>query len=242
MKLRRFTADGTEAFREFLEKCRAEPDMPLPLELLEHRGFTEVVTPEIQVATEHFETKGEAAQYFSMVLKPLSAAEVSKDSGLWTWLTLLFFDSVCPVENRRRIVRNDYRYIFEPNNMRHHYRHLLFVAWRVLQLAPTHNRLFLRSRMNTLDKMTSEVMQRLYLTRIPCMFEVLDRIYWDDSKGRPRTGITRSVVTPGDLTHRLPLRIRQLEKTYDLMSLTADQLIELLGDEFVFDQQLKLSL
>ena len=32
--------------------------------------------------------------------------------------------------------------------------------------------------------------------------------------------------------HRFPIRIRQLEKTYDLVSLTADQLIELLGDEF----------
>jgi hypothetical protein len=39
-------------------------------------------------------------------------------------------------------------------------------------------------------------------------------------------------VKPGDLVHRFPIRIRQLEKTYDLVSLTADQLIELLGDEF----------
>ena len=38
----------------------------------------------------------------------------------------------------------------------------------------------------------------------------------------------------GDLTHRLPLRVRPLEMTYDLMSLTADQLIELLGAEFSF--------
>ena len=32
--------------------------------------------------------------------------------------------------------------------------------------------------------------------------------------------------------HRFTIRIRQLEKTYDLQSLTADQLIELLGNEF----------
>lgn len=32
--------------------------------------------------------------------------------------------------------------------------------------------------------------------------------------------------------HRLPTRIKQLEMTYDLVDLTADQLLNLLGDEF----------
>ena len=52
-------------------------------------------------------------------------------------------------------------------------------------------------------------------------------------------------VTAGNLVHRLPNRIRQLEKTYDLHSLTADQLLSLLGEEFAFHaettKQLKLS-
>lgn len=82
-------------------------------------------------------------------------------------------------------------------------------------------------------------MKRLYLTRIPCFFEVLDRIYWEPELGRSRKGVVDAVrVTAGDLSHRLPLRIRQLEKTYDLQSLTADALIELLGDEFRFNDSL----
>ena len=72
------------------------------------------------------------------------------------------------------------------------------------------------------------------MTRIPCIFEVYDRLYWDDGRNRPRIGISGSKPTPGNLSHRLPTRIRQLEKTFDLMSLNADQLLELLGDEFSF--------
>ncbi|MCH8148407.1 MAG: hypothetical protein IH987_10500 [Planctomycetes bacterium] len=234
MKLRRFNSDGIHEFRKFLEKCRSHPNTEVPVGLLEHRLFTEIVTPEIQIAAEPFKLKGDAARYLNPVLKPLLAAEVEKDAGLWTWLTLLFFDSVCPFQDDKRIVKNDYRYIFEPNNVRHVYRHLLFISWRVLQLAPFHNRLFLKSRLSTYDSVTIDIMKRLYLTRIPCIFEVLDRLYWDESKGRPRRGITGSIASAGDLTHRFPLRIRQLEMTYDLMSLTADQLIELLGDEFSF--------
>jgi hypothetical protein len=234
MKLRRFNFEGIQEFKGFLAKCRSQPDAEIPVGLLEHRTFTEIITPEVQVVTEQFELKGDAAQYLTLVLKSLKADDVTKDAGLWTWLTLLFFDSICPVHDGSRIVKNDYYYIFEPNNVRRFYCHLLFIAWRVLQLAPVHNRLFLKSRLPTLDNVTLRVMSRLFLTRIPCIFEVLDRLYWDENRRRPRSGITNSRVSAGDLTHRFPLRIRQLEMTYDLMSLTADQLIELLGDEFSF--------
>jgi len=68
------------------------------------------------------------------------------------------------------------------------------------------------------------------------MFEVLDKIYWNDNKSEARKGITnpRKRTRKGDLTNRFPRVIRQLERAYDLQDLDADQLIELLGDEFVF--------
>ena len=77
-------------------------------------------------------------------------------------------------------------------------------------------------------------MKRLFVTRLPCAFEVLDRLYWDEHKNRPRKGATSAKPSPGNLAHRFPMRIRQLEKTFDLMSLNADQLLELLGEEFAF--------
>ena len=93
--------------------------------------------------------------------------------------------------------------------------------------------MFLDTSLHQLDKFTQDVLKRLYLTRIDCIFEVLDRLYWDRKLDRPRRGANspRKVVA-GDLVHRFPTRIRQLEKTYDLLSLSADQLINLMGDEF----------
>lgn len=90
----------------------------------------------------------------------------------------------------------------------------------------------LNTPISTLDKVTTEVTKRLYLTRIPCMFEVLDRLYWDPKRQGPRKGITPNTARRGDLPHRFPARIQQLEKTFDLQSVTATQLVELLGDEF----------
>jgi len=238
MILREFRDAGISAFRDFLAQCREEPGTPYPHYLLEDESLTSAISPAIEVAFTRLTTKADAAHYLSSLLGPLSDRSVAANAGLWTWLTLYFFDDVCPPKDGKRKVKNDYYYIFEPRNPRHFYRHLLFISWHILKVAPEHNRLLLSSRISVLDKVTSEVLKRFYLTRIPCMFEVLDRLYWDDSRRRPRSGIvTQQKVTPGDLLHRLPIRIRQLEKTYDLFSLNADQMIELLGDEFQRERQ-----
>ncbi len=237
MIVKQFNSAGISEFRNYLAKCRQNPELPLPLELLEDHRYTSGLTAVLEATPEKFVTKADAAIYLTQLLDPLPEADVAENAGLWTWLTLFFFDQVCPPVESQHVVKNDYHYIFEPKNSRHFYRHLLFVSWRALQLSQTHNRLILRSRLHILDSVTTEIMKRLFFTRIPCMFEVLDRLYWDDKKQAPR----RSIVTPrtinaGDLRHRLPIRIRQLECTYDLQSLNADQLIELLGEEFLRPQ------
>jgi hypothetical protein len=234
MKLRRFTDSGIEQFRIFLAKARENANVLVPVELLEDDAHTEVVDPEIEIEDQSFATRADAATYFHAKLAVLNADDVNSDSGMWSWLSLYYFDQVCPVMNGRRTVRNDYTYIYEAGVMRHFYRHLLYVAWRIKQIAPTHNRLFLHSKVHVMDKVTTEVMKRLYLTRIPAIFEAIDRLYWNETSRGPRTSIVnpRKREMPGDLTTRLPIRLRQLEKTYDLYSLSADQLLELLGEEF----------
>lgn len=232
MIVRQFRPDGIQEFRNFLARARANPAEPLPTGVLEDDSLTEVISPKLEATSEAFATKGDAARYLKNLLSPLSAPEASENAGLWTWLTLFYFEQVCPARAGKRSVKNDYHYVYEPKNSRHFYRHLLFISWRVLIVAPEDHRLFLTSRLSTLDKVTTEVMKRLFLTRIPCIFEVLDRLYWDGTRGKARAGIVGQEVRAGNLTHRFPVRIRQLEKTYDLLSLDANQLIELLGDEF----------
>jgi hypothetical protein len=234
--LRQFLPEGIQAFRSFLASSRESLRTPVPRQLLEDKTMTELVNPAITVEPKRFATRRDAAVYLHAVLKPLAESDVEANVGLWTWLSLFFFDEVCPAADGYRVVRSDYTYVFEPKDPRYFYRHLLFIAWNVLRIAPNHNHLFLNGSVSSLDEVTRLVMERLYLTRIPCLFEVLDRLYWDHSKGRARSGIvTQGTVKPGDLRHRFPIRARQLEKTYDLFSLTADQLIELLGDEFKFE-------
>ena len=233
MQVRAFNTRGIEAFRDWLDGCRQDPTKDLCVELLEDDALTQHVTPECKSNDTTLVQKRDAAHHLHQMLSPLPESMVAKDAGLWTWLTLRYFDSVCPIVDGKRSVKNDYYYIFEPNNMRHFYRHLLFVSWHIMRIAPDHNRLMLDTPLSILDKVTTEITKRLYLTRIPCIFKVLDHVYWDPQRKGPRKGITPNKPKRGDLPHRFPTRMQQLEKTYDLQSVTAEQLIDLLGDEFI---------
>jgi hypothetical protein len=71
------------------------------------------------------------------------------------------------------------------------------------------------------------------MTRIRGFFDLLDLLYLDPLTGKAKRGVVDAkVIRPGDLRHRLSTRIRQLEVTHDLTNLTAEQLLNLLGDEF----------
>ena len=235
MKLRRFNSAGVSHFRDELAKLREDPTSEIPSHLLEDDSLSHRVLPEIGINEQRFSSRREAAVYLRDVLTPLDEAATRLDAGLWTWLTLFHFEDICPLKGAKRTVKNDYHYIYEPRNQRHVYRHLLALGWRVLSIAPSHNRIMLDVPLAVLDKATGEIMKRLFLVRIPCIFEVVDRIYWDADRGRIRSGMVNpsARITAGDLSHRFHMRIRQLEMTYDLQSLDADQLIMLLGDEFV---------
>lgn len=233
MRLRRFNDAGVDAFRAYLDACRLDPRLAPPMELLEDAALTERTTPAIDVEPQTFKTKGDAAAYLADRLKSLTEKTIDLDVGLWAWLTLFYFESIVPPTRGRRTVKGEYYYILDAADSRYVYRHLLRIAWRTLKIAPKHNRLMLSTSLSTLDKVTERTMSRLYLSRIPCFFEVLDRLYWDPATQRSKPGIVNQTnVRGGDLAHRLPLRIRQLEKTFDLPSLTADELLALLGAEF----------
>jgi len=239
MIVRQFNEQGIKAFRGFLAAGRDNPQAPVPRGMLEDDALTKPIDAAVEIQQRQLVMRADAAKYLNDLLEPLPEHEVAVNAGLWTWLSLFFFDEICPRHHGRLDIKNNYTYVFEPRNPRHFYRHLLFIGWRVLRVSPTHNRLLLSSTVASLDQVTTEIMKRLYLTRIPCIFEVLDRLYWDERRGRVRPGIVTSrSVKPGDLVHRFPSRIRQLEKTYDLFSLNADQLIELLGSEFQHNGEL----
>lgn len=242
-QIRVFNTRGIERFSAFLKENKGNGDVAIPTELLYDESCLEKVSVltglkglEVEGPSGRFQTRREAGEYLCDLLKPISFVAVRKSQGLWSWLSLFYFDSVAPFDEKKgnRPIYDYYRYLYEPGLSRYYYRNLLFTSWYVCSIAP-HSRLMLDTKVSSLDKGTDTFVKALNLQRIRCIPEVLDRLYWDEERQRPKPGIVSNNAKPGNLEFRFPTRIRQLEVTYDLNSLDADKLIRLLGKEFEFE-------
>lgn len=234
-RLRRLNQEGMHLFRSWLDANRGSTTAAPPSELLEDLALTEVVPGGCEVPPSvKFETKREAARWLHDLLDPLRLPGLHTDAGLWSWLALCCFDNLTGQSGETsRTVRAHAHYVYDPENSKRRYRHLLHTPFQLLEELPDNNRLFLDADVRVHGDLVEQMMGRLYLMRLPGVRAAIDRLYFDERTGRLKRG-ARSSGKPkrGDLRHRLPMRIRQLEKTYDLAALDGDQLVVLLGPEF----------
>ena len=233
MKLREFNDKGVEAFRTALTAMRTDPTAAVPFSLLEDATLTVDVGVDIELDRPGFATKREAATYLHAKLRPLMAMEQIFDRvGLWSWLSLHYFDDVCPPVKHGRNVRVDSSYVFHPSDRRYDTRHLLMTPVLIYTAAPVHNKLFLDTPLSMLGKAVEETIKKLFVTRFAGVFEAIELLYWDPTAGRPKKNLTPIPPRAGDLKSRFPARLRQLQRTYDVAVMSGTQIVTLLGREF----------
>jgi len=231
--LRRFNEAGIAEFVRRIELLRAGGSASIDDAFVTDDSFTKPVAPEVRLERPAFKTKREAGEYLSERTHRARERHGDDDPGLWTWLSAWHWDAVCPKEaGEAKKVLNAFNYVYGFGHKQNAKKHLISVAVKLWEVAPN-SQLLMTTPVSSLQSVVREVATRLSLMRIKAFPELLDHLYWDSERQRPRIGIVSPTSPrPGDLSHRLPTRIRQLELTYDLVDLTADQLLNLLGDEF----------
>jgi hypothetical protein len=231
--LRRFNTVGIAEFVRRIEMLRAGGAAEIDDAFVTDAKLTEPVVPEVPIERPAFKTKRDAGAYLSERTRAARAVHGDDDRGLWTWLSAWHWDAVCPTrEDGSQKVLAPYSYIFGHLFAKRKTQHLLAVAVRLFDAA-TNSRLLLDTPVNSLTSLVEQVSTRLSMTRIRGFFDLLDLLYFDPRTGKAKPGVVDArTVRPGDLRHRLTARIRQLEVTYDLTNLNAEQLLNLLGDEF----------
>ena len=233
MQLRRFNVAGLDRFKAFLAAARVDGAANVPWEVLEDDVLTEPMDALVQLDRPGFRTKREMVTYLRDRLQVLPERGLMRDAGLWTWLAMFYFDDLCPVQDGKRKVLSDWYYIYMVDQMLYWYRHLIVNPYEIYSRAQGFDEAFLTGPPSVLGGFSENTMRSLYVTRIDCIWEVMQRLYFDPRRGTVKPGVAKTSGSPkaGDLS-RLGRRIRQLEKTYDLQSLNADRFLALLGDEF----------
>src|SRR5438093_6150059 len=94
--VRSLTPSGVEQFRQYLERLAAGAAEPPPVHLLTDEPSSQALTGHAEVELHVFASKQAAAEHLTERLGGLHRTEVDHSVGLWSWLSLFYFDQVCP--------------------------------------------------------------------------------------------------------------------------------------------------
>src|SRR5438874_2304094 len=131
MKLRRFNQDGLGEFAGYRASLAVDSTLPPPKEMLEESALTELLRSDVDITQRLFANRLEAGTFLNDLLERTGILAPERDAGLWAWLTLFYFDEVCPPDgNGRRYPKDEARLVPIVDNFQRFYRHLLLGPYR----------------------------------------------------------------------------------------------------------------
>lgn len=224
--------DGIEGFRTFLQRVRAGASESPPTWLLADSSTSIAFAPNIEVEQKVFPSRFDFGNYLSSTLEPLGRRSISHHHALWTWLSLYFFDELCPAQaNGARKVLEDAVYVVPAlYNHQRYYRHIARTSWLTVSDHGEKAKVLLYgaergSRSEIFEQIASRQGMLGNSTVVAGAFE----LYFDVAKGKSKRGAGgKGAGSP----RRLAAIVQQLELTYDLAACTTNQLLELLPKEF----------
>ena len=231
-ELRVFTARGTELFRDYISQVRLNPGKPAPIDQLNHSPWSSEFMPHIEVGSLSAASRIELGKYLVGLFEAggVERKDLLGNPGIWSWLALLWFDSLCPVEaDGLRRVRETARYVCS-TDYTDYYRHLVASSWDIYCIHRDKSRLFLWTPLHTHNDFIEQLASRQNIITNCALIEVFDYLYWDPALNRPKSG-AQSRGKLGNF-RRLLSFIQQVELTYDLQAMSADDILALLPAEY----------
>jgi len=232
MNMRRFNEQGIAFFTEFLDSLTGDAPLPYPSVLLTDPDSTEEINPPIRIEQQTFGRRYAAAEYLYGIFKDSGLTGIERDRGLWAWLSLLYFDELCPADAAgRRRPGERARWILNTSGRRY-YRNLLagpYFVFRQHADSPERALALLCGPLHQMSDVYLEIADSPQLVSNAAVIEAATRLYYDFEKGKLRRGTARD--KPGG-ARRMGEILSQFDCTWDLYSMNTEELIRLLPKEF----------
>ncbi|MCU0560568.1 MAG: hypothetical protein MUD16_10305 [Desulfobacterales bacterium] len=246
MELRKFTDKGLERFRAYLHELGGGAASEPPQGLLADPECAKPVGGRVQLERTAFDSRLALARYLDRTLEDLPERPdaLAGDVHLWSWMSLFYFDQVCPANDKgRRRPGRDYRHIPEPGYP-HGHRHLLmgaYLVYTVYEWGEELSKLLLHSVLSVENHFHHEIATRQSFITNRGVMEALHLLYFDDARNRPKRGPIMNRRAPGSLYRFIDV-VQQLDVTYDLYSMSGHEIVGLLPAEFALwpDKQLRI--
>jgi hypothetical protein len=235
MNLRIMLQEGEQKFREYIHNLKTNPLCQRPD--LNTEPFSKRFSPVISIdETRQFNSRMELAEYLQNCFAGagLKREDVLPLNGLWTWLAYIWFDQLAPITNpatAQRDIKEDAKYICS-SDYRDYYRHFISGPYSIYSLQGADNsRIFLYSPVNVLNDFIEQPAARQFIISHKNIVEAIHRLYFDFQGGQPKKRGAQSRTRPGNI-RRFVKVIQQFELTYDIYSMSAEKILNLLPPEF----------
>jgi len=229
--VRIFSEQGIDSFREYIHEFKDNPHVSRPN--LNFDPYSSEFQPTVYIdENKTFSTRMEMGEYLTISFRAekIDRNDIIGNHALWTWLSYIWFDQLCPIINGTRRIRETPRYICS-HDYTDYYRHYVAASYDICSLHGEQNsRLFLYNPAYEHNDFIEQIASRQYIISNLNLVKVFHRLYWDSNLNRPKRG-AQSRRRPGN--HRRFVKIiGQLELTYDIYTMVPDEILNLLPGEF----------
>jgi hypothetical protein len=239
MNVRTLTDSGIADFAAYLAALKGDPKLPPPVHLLSDQKGSESVPGRSTVEQRIFATRFELAKYLHERFADREIPNLDRHRGLWTWLTLLYFDQLCPVVGRgERKVGESPSYVPEFNDNRRYYRHLLYGPFAIYRLHQQEVECLEALLCDRINVGTSEFfrlfIENQQLLASKTVVRVATILYFDSTKKTMKRGT--GAKNNGGMRRYIDF-MQQIMLTYDIATTDTIFLLSILPKEFRKFQQ-----
>jgi len=222
---------GIQKFRGYLAELRNGLTREPPVELLTDPACSSIVMKGLEVENRFFNSKLEIEKYLFENFQILPSSQLEENVGLWSWLSLFYFDQLCPADHSgARNPGQDSRHILDLDYRMYRY-HLLFGPYNIYRLHGERAPLLLSGPLYETSKYYLELSARQGFITNKGVIEAASLLYFDSISGKPKRGAAATTRKPGTLLRFIDV-VQQLDLTYDLYSITGEEVLNLLPSEF----------
>lgn len=231
MKIRRFNAAGLAQFSQYLNEKKLTATPP-PRHLLDDDRYAEIAPVNGDLELQAFNSKFDLGMAVCSTVGRQHVSKLLRDEAVWPWLSLFYSDSTMPNRDGLWFLGDASRHMLGGNKAAwkeydHYHRHLVRGAVQsVFQFNDLARVLMGKPSEHTKveEQLLSRKVGSSFAYSRP-LIELVHRLYWDGPKGRLKKG---AASTNAGSVVRLVNVLRQIDVTYDLSSLSVDQLYALL--------------
>jgi hypothetical protein len=230
MKIRKLNDLGMKEFEYFVLNLRKGNSQNTPLHLLEAPPYSEEVNFDIEIEPERtFSSRFEIGVYLAGLFKDIDLQKHIGDRGFWTWFALVWFDQLCPRKNKVRKPSMPYNYVLSAD-YKHRPRHAIYMTWQLVDRYGDDARFLLCKDPTTRGEMTEVLMARQSILSSRAVIQLASQLYFDPQSGGFKKG--SAARKSAGCVARYISWIQQLQLTFDIFSITTDELEQLLPAEF----------